>query len=149
MVLFFLQIISSIAPSIYGHEDVKRAICALALFGGEAKDPGMKAFLPLKVSISLPLPPPPPPPPPPSLSPSLSLPLSPSLSLSLPLPQLFLAPPPYLILVKVLHIYLQISSLILSPLSMIQIQLYNTVYKQKVHWREVTHPFRSKAQGTR
>ena len=27
------------APSIYGHEDVKRAI-ALALFGGEPKDPG-------------------------------------------------------------------------------------------------------------
>ena len=35
----FLQIINSIAPSIYGHEDIKRAI-ALALFGGVAKDPG-------------------------------------------------------------------------------------------------------------
>jgi len=34
------RIISSITPSIYGHEDMKRAI-ALALFGGEAKDPGM------------------------------------------------------------------------------------------------------------
>ena len=32
---------ASIAPSIYGHEDVKRAI-ALALFRGEAKNPGEK-----------------------------------------------------------------------------------------------------------
>ena len=30
---------AGIAPSIYGHEDIKRAI-ALALFGGVAKDPG-------------------------------------------------------------------------------------------------------------
>ena len=37
--LGFLQIINSIAPSIYGHEDIKRAI-ALAMFGGVAKDPG-------------------------------------------------------------------------------------------------------------
>ena len=36
-----LQIFSSVAPSIYGHEDIKRAI-ALSLFGGEAKDPGGK-----------------------------------------------------------------------------------------------------------
>ena len=36
------QIIASMAPSIYGHEDVKRAI-ALAMFGGEAKDPGRPA----------------------------------------------------------------------------------------------------------
>lgn len=33
------RIMASIAPSIYGHEDVKRAL-ALALFGGEPKDPG-------------------------------------------------------------------------------------------------------------
>ena len=30
---------ASIAPSIYGHEDIKRGI-ALALFGGVPKDPG-------------------------------------------------------------------------------------------------------------
>lgn len=36
------RIMASIAPSIYGHEDVKRAL-ALALFGGEPKDPGMAA----------------------------------------------------------------------------------------------------------
>jgi DNA replication licensing factor MCM2 len=35
------RIMASIAPSIYGHESVKRAL-ALALFGGEAKDPGQK-----------------------------------------------------------------------------------------------------------
>lgn len=34
-----LQIINSIAPSIYRHDDIKRAI-ALAMFGGVAKDPG-------------------------------------------------------------------------------------------------------------
>ena len=33
------QIIASIAPSVYGHDDIKRAI-ALSLFGGESKDPG-------------------------------------------------------------------------------------------------------------
>ena len=33
------RVMASIAPSIYGHEDIKRAI-ALALFGGEPKDPG-------------------------------------------------------------------------------------------------------------
>ncbi|CAB3988376.1 DNA replication licensing factor MCM2, partial [Paramuricea clavata] len=35
------RIIASIAPSIYGHDDIKRAL-ALTLFGGEAKDPGGK-----------------------------------------------------------------------------------------------------------
>uniref|UniRef100_A0A8C4RB68 DNA replication licensing factor MCM2 n=1 Tax=Eptatretus burgeri TaxID=7764 RepID=A0A8C4RB68_EPTBU len=33
------RIFASIGPSIFGHEDIKRAI-ALALFGGEAKNPG-------------------------------------------------------------------------------------------------------------
>lgn len=32
-----LQIIKSIAPSIYGHEDIKTAI-ALAMFGGQDKN---------------------------------------------------------------------------------------------------------------
>ena len=31
---------ASMGPSIYGHEDIKRAL-ALALFGGVAKDPGL------------------------------------------------------------------------------------------------------------
>lgn len=35
------RILASIAPSIYGHEDIKRAI-AMALFGGEPKNPGQK-----------------------------------------------------------------------------------------------------------
>lgn len=35
----FLQIFASIGPSIYGHEDIKRGL-ALALFGGESKNPG-------------------------------------------------------------------------------------------------------------
>lgn len=35
------RIIASIAPSVYGHLDVKRAI-ALSLFGGERKNPGEK-----------------------------------------------------------------------------------------------------------
>ncbi|XP_071485940.1 DNA replication licensing factor mcm2-like [Diadema antillarum] len=35
------RIFASIAPSIYGHDDIKRAI-ALSLFGGEPKNPGQK-----------------------------------------------------------------------------------------------------------
>jgi len=35
------DIVSSIAPSIYGHEFVKKAL-ALCMFGGEAKDVGGK-----------------------------------------------------------------------------------------------------------
>uniref|UniRef100_A0A8C1Y7Y3 DNA replication licensing factor MCM2 n=1 Tax=Cyprinus carpio TaxID=7962 RepID=A0A8C1Y7Y3_CYPCA len=36
------RIFASIGPSIYGHEDIKRGL-ALALFGGEAKNPGQGA----------------------------------------------------------------------------------------------------------
>lgn len=35
------RIVQSIAPSIYGHDDIKRGL-ALALFGGESKNPGEK-----------------------------------------------------------------------------------------------------------
>lgn len=38
--IFLVQIFASIGPSIYGHEDIKRGL-ALALFGGEAKNPGI------------------------------------------------------------------------------------------------------------
>ena len=34
------QVFASIAPSIYGHDGIKRAL-ALAMFGGEAKNPGI------------------------------------------------------------------------------------------------------------
>lgn len=37
------RIIANIAPSIYGHEYTKRAL-ALAIFGGEPKNPGIFIF---------------------------------------------------------------------------------------------------------
>lgn len=42
--LYCLQIFASMAPSIYGHEDIKRAL-ALSLFGGEPKNPGKASHL--------------------------------------------------------------------------------------------------------
>jgi len=40
MVLIVLQIFASMAPSIYGHDNIKRAL-ALSMFGGEPKNPGL------------------------------------------------------------------------------------------------------------
>lgn len=46
------RIIASIGPSIYGHEDIKRAL-ALALFGGESKNPGQKHRLRGDINVLL------------------------------------------------------------------------------------------------
>lgn len=46
------KIFASIAPSIYGHEDIKRGI-ALSLFGGEAKNPGGKHKLRGDINVLL------------------------------------------------------------------------------------------------
>ncbi|CAF0725419.1 unnamed protein product [Brachionus calyciflorus] len=46
------RIFASIAPSIYGHEDIKRAI-SLLLFGGEAKNPGGKHKLRGDINVLL------------------------------------------------------------------------------------------------
>lgn len=46
------RIFASIAPSIYGHEDIKRAI-ALSLFGGEPKNPGGKHKLRGDINVLL------------------------------------------------------------------------------------------------
>ncbi|VDD90988.1 unnamed protein product [Enterobius vermicularis] len=46
------RIFASIAPSIYGHKDIKRAI-ALALFGGEHKDPKQKHKLRGDINVLL------------------------------------------------------------------------------------------------
>jgi len=46
------RIFASIAPSIYGHEDIKRAI-AMSLFGGEPKNPGGKHKLRGDINVLL------------------------------------------------------------------------------------------------
>uniref|UniRef100_A0A158R5D7 DNA replication licensing factor MCM2 n=1 Tax=Syphacia muris TaxID=451379 RepID=A0A158R5D7_9BILA len=46
------RIFASIAPSIYGHKNIKRAI-ALALFGGEQKNPGEKHHLRGDINVLL------------------------------------------------------------------------------------------------
>lgn len=46
------RIVASIAPSIYGHENIKRGL-ALAIFGGEPKNPGTFSPFELLRFISL------------------------------------------------------------------------------------------------
>ncbi|XP_020284854.1 DNA replication licensing factor Mcm2 [Pseudomyrmex gracilis] len=46
------RIVASIAPSIYGHENIKRAL-ALSIFGGESKNPGGKHKLRGDINILL------------------------------------------------------------------------------------------------
>ena len=45
---FFFQIFASVGPSIYGHEEIKRAI-ALSMLGGEPKNPGRISHVNFKI----------------------------------------------------------------------------------------------------
>ena len=51
-IIYFKKIFASIAPSIYGHEDIKRGI-SLLLFGGEPKNPGGKHKLRGDINVLL------------------------------------------------------------------------------------------------
>ncbi len=44
------RIMASIAPSVYGHDDIKRAL-ALALFGGVTKNPNEKHKVKFEIVI--------------------------------------------------------------------------------------------------
>jgi hypothetical protein len=44
-------VFASIAPSIYGHDNIKRAL-ALSMFGGEAKNPGNFLTYPMNYLLS-------------------------------------------------------------------------------------------------